>query len=125
MVSNSSIPILPARDLVETRNFYERLGFETVGWWPDIFGGYAILVRGQLEMHFFRYADLSPSDNYGQCYWRVDDVDGFYRAVRSSLRADSNTPQVKEPEDKPWGVREFALGDPNGNLIRIGQIVSR
>jgi hypothetical protein len=23
-------------------------------------------------------------------------------------------------EDKPWGMREFALVDPNGNLIRVG-----
>src|SRR5688572_4386869 len=100
MASNLSIPILPARDLLETRSFYESLGFETVGWWPDSFGGYAILVRGELVMHFFRYADLSPSDNYGQCYWRVNDVDSFYRAVRSSSKADSSTLQALEPEDK-------------------------
>jgi hypothetical protein len=24
-------------------------------------------------------------------------------------------------EDKPWGMREFAIVDPNGNLLRIGQ----
>jgi catechol 2,3-dioxygenase-like lactoylglutathione lyase family enzyme len=50
-----AIPILPARDLTETRHFYERLGFTATGWWPDTFGGYAILVRGDLTMHFFGY----------------------------------------------------------------------
>jgi hypothetical protein len=24
-------------------------------------------------------------------------------------------------EDKPWGMREFAIVDPNGTLIRVGQ----
>ena len=24
-------------------------------------------------------------------------------------------------EDKPWGMREFAVVDPNGNLLRVGR----
>jgi len=28
-------------------------------------------------------------------------------------------------EDKPWGLREFAVIDPDGNLIRIGQVIAR
>jgi hypothetical protein len=28
-------------------------------------------------------------------------------------------------EDKPWGLREFAVIDPDGNLLRIGQIISK
>jgi catechol 2,3-dioxygenase-like lactoylglutathione lyase family enzyme len=66
-----AIPILPARDLGETRRFYEALGFRATGWWPKEFGGYAILVRGDLSMHFFKYGDLSPTENYAKCYWRV------------------------------------------------------
>jgi hypothetical protein len=26
-------------------------------------------------------------------------------------------------EDKPWGLREFAIVDPDGNLLRVGQII--
>jgi hypothetical protein len=26
-------------------------------------------------------------------------------------------------EEKPWGMREFAMVDPDGNLIRIGQVM--
>ena len=63
-----AIPILPARDLAETRRFYEGLGFRAAGWWPKEFGGYAILRRGDLSMHFFAYEDISPSANYAQCY---------------------------------------------------------
>jgi hypothetical protein len=30
-----------------------------------------------------------------------------------------------EAEVKPWGLREFALSDPNGTLVRIGWPRSR
>jgi len=35
--------------------------------------------------------------------------------------AEAGTPRVTAPDDKPWGMREFALSDPNGNLVRVGQ----
>ena len=28
--------------------------------------------------------------------------------------------RVEPVQNKPWGTREFALVDPNGNLVRIG-----
>jgi catechol 2,3-dioxygenase-like lactoylglutathione lyase family enzyme len=116
-----AIPILPARDLVDTRAFYERLGFETTGWWPDAFGGYAILRRGDLVMHFFRFPELSPLENYAQCYWRVEDVDALYQEARGAELPGSGTPRLDAVGNKPWGMREFAIVDPNGNLVRIGQ----
>ena len=120
-----AIPILPARDLKETREFYERLSFIATGWWPEVFGGYAILARGDLTMHFFSYPDLSPKENYGQCYWRVVDPDGLYSELnRADLSAWPNA-RVMPIEDKPWGTREFAMLDPNMNLIRIGRPTDR
>lgn len=117
----SSIPILPARDLQETRAFYERLGFRTTGWWPHEFGGYAILIREDLSMHFFSYSDLSPLENYAQCYWRVTDVDALHAECAKGGLPGSGIPRLSTVEDKPWAMREFALVDPNGNLIRVGQ----
>lgn len=26
-------------------------------------------------------------------------------------------------EDEPWGLREFAVVDPDGSLLRIGQVI--
>ncbi len=54
-------PILPSRDLEETRQFYQRLGFEA--WW----GGkapwdYEIVSRGNLVMHFFLESEPGPGD---------------------------------------------------------------
>jgi catechol 2,3-dioxygenase-like lactoylglutathione lyase family enzyme len=119
-----AVPILPARSLEETRAFYERIGFQVAGWWPE-FGGYAILARGDLEMHFFAHSELSPLENYAGCYWRVTDVDAIYAECSAAGLPNAGTPRLVPVENKPWGMREFAIVDPSGNLIRVGERKSR
>ena len=116
-----AIPVLPARDLAETRAFYERLGFQAAVWLPTEFGGYAILRRGDLSMHFYSFEDISPNQNYAQCYWRVKDVDALYAECHAAGLSKSGTPRLVPVEDKPWGMREFSITDPNGNLVRVGR----
>jgi hypothetical protein len=65
-------PVLPARNLDETRAFYEKLGF--VSW----HGGrgpweYEIFSRGHLVVHFFAEPGLIPTENETSCDWRVKD----------------------------------------------------
>jgi catechol 2,3-dioxygenase-like lactoylglutathione lyase family enzyme len=116
-----SIPILPARDLAETRDFYERLGFQAAGWWPTTFGGYAILRRGDLSMHFFSFKEIVPGQNYAQCYWRVNDVDALYAEFETAGLPGSGIPRLDALANRPWGMREFSIVDPSGNLVRIGR----
>ena len=116
-----SIPILPARDLAETRDFYERLGFQAAGWWPTTFGGYAILRRGDLSMHFFSFKEIVPGQNYAQCYWRVNDVDALYAEFETAGLLGSGIPRLDALANRPWGMREFSIIDPSGNLVRIGR----
>jgi len=116
-----AIPILPSRDLAETRAFYERLGFHASGWWPREFGGYAILRRGDLSMHFFAFPEIVPAHSYAQCYWRVHDVDALYAEYLQADLPGSGIPRLGPLEDRDWGMREFAVIDPSGNLVRIGQ----
>ena len=116
-----SIPILPARDLAETREFYERLGFQAAGWWPATFGGYAILRRGDLSMHFFSFKEIVPGQNYAQCYWRVNDVDALYAEFETAGLPGSGIPRLDDLANRPWGMREFSIVDPSGNLVRIGR----
>jgi hypothetical protein len=73
-------------------------------------------------MHFFSYADLSPLENYAQCYWRVNDVDTMHAECVGAGLPGKGTPRLTPVGEKPWGMREFALVDPNGNLIRVGQL---
>jgi hypothetical protein len=76
-------------------------------------------------MHFFLFEDLSPKENYGQCYWPADDVDELYAECKAIGLPTSGEPRLVPVENKPWGMREFAIVDPNGNLIRVGQQTSR
>ncbi|HYG23069.1 MAG TPA: VOC family protein [Verrucomicrobiae bacterium] len=118
MSHDIAIPILPSRCLADTLVFYRRLGFE-----GEIhpFGDYAILTRGTVELHFFTHRDLDPTESSSMCYIRVSEVEGIYRAFALEQLPAKGIPRIDSLADKPWRMREFAIVDPDGNLLRIGQ----
>ena len=109
-------PILPALDLRRTRAFYESLGF-TAGYHDD---RYEILRRGNLVVHLEPRDDLVPAANRTSCYWRVEDADVLYQEFASLGLPSEGLPSLTAPCDELWGMREFTLKDPSGNLIRVG-----
>ena len=109
-------PILPAQDLSRTRAFYESLGF-TSGYRDD---RYDIMRRGVLVVHLERHDELGPAANRTSCYWRVTNADELFHEFASLGLPSHGFPCLTEPFDEPWGMREFTLKDPSGNLIRIG-----
>lgn len=114
-----AIPILPGRSLLKTLEFYGRLGFE-----GEIIGGsYAILTRGDLEVHFFLHTELNPAESFAGCYLRVASVEALYQAFLTAGLPRQGRPRMDFLEDKPWGMREFAVVDEDGNLIRVGQVI--
>ena len=117
-----AIPTLPSRDVNETVTFYRRLGFEGG---VHSHGDYAIVTRGTLELHFFTHGELVPEDSSAGCYLRVLDVDAIYRAFAAAELPRRGIPRMDALQDKPWGLREFAVVDSDGNLVRIGQIIAR
>ncbi|MGO9342883.1 MAG: VOC family protein [Acidimicrobiales bacterium] len=48
--------------------------------------------------------------------FRSDDLDATFEQVRAS-----GAEILEEPADRPWGVRDCAVRDPSGNLVRIAQ----
>ena len=60
----------------------------------------ALLTKGSLSGLIFRTADL----------------DATFEKVRAS-----GADVLQEPSDQPWGVRDCAVRDPSGNMIRIAQ----
>ena len=119
---NLAIPILPSRSVSDTVTFYKRLGFE--GGAHEFDHAYGILKRGWVELHFFTHKELVPAESSAGCYIRVLDVEEFYRSCTSAQLPSTGIPRMEFLEDKPWGLREFAIVDPDGNLIRIGQIIA-
>jgi catechol 2,3-dioxygenase-like lactoylglutathione lyase family enzyme len=115
-----AIPTLPSRSLSDTLGFYGRLGFAGR---IHSHGDYAILTRGTLELHFFTHRELDPSASSAGCYLRVSDVESLYRAFAAAGLPRQGIPRQDTLDDKPWGMREFAIVDPDGNLVRIGQVL--
>jgi catechol 2,3-dioxygenase-like lactoylglutathione lyase family enzyme len=125
-----AIPNLPARDFDATAAMYARIGLVETGRWHD----YSILERDDVELHFFADPDLDPGTTAGMAYIRVADVASLYAEVVAAgfeilapdvlrERFDGGGPleRITALEDKPWGLREFALLDVDNNLLRIGQ----
>src|SRR5919106_5270626 len=62
--------------------------------------------------------DIDPARNRAGCYLVVRDVDDWHTRM-----AAAGLP-VTPVADQPWGMREYALTDPSGNRLRIGQPLS-
>ena len=117
--SEYAAPILPARDFEATARVYQKLGFSVVSQYqpPE---AYLIQRRGQVELHFFPHFELDPAASYAGCYIRVADVDAWFDLARQAGLPDAGIPRLIPLRDRPWGMREFAVIDPNGSLLRIG-----
>jgi catechol 2,3-dioxygenase-like lactoylglutathione lyase family enzyme len=116
-----AVPVLPARDLHETLAFYERLGFALQGA-PIEQYGYLIIARGSIELHFFDQPGVDPLTTDAGCYVRVRDADELHRDWKAlGVPADPTTgSRLMGVRDTDYGLREFALVDPSGNLMRVG-----
>ena len=133
----TSFPILPSHDVAMTTALFERLGFEAEAYTSD---GYAILRRSGIELHYTATADVDPLHNNGMAFVRLRDANALYEEFKASgalpvmspsavgadelqrmWNAGESIARMAEIEDKPWGIREFAILDPSNNLIRFGQ----
>jgi catechol 2,3-dioxygenase-like lactoylglutathione lyase family enzyme len=118
-LTDIAIPILPSRSVNDTLAFFRRLGFDGKVWVEPY--SYAILRRGTVELHFFTQDELRPAESSAGCYIRVSDVENIYQTFALARLPRKGIPRQDVLEDKPWGMREFAIVDPDGNLLRIGQ----
>lgn len=106
-----STPILPVHDLDGAERFYAALG-AAVERYDD---GYAwVRVADREVLHLAVHTDLDPRANRSAAYLHVPDVD----AVHGHLVAHGHA--LPPAADEPWGMREFTVRDPSGNLLRIG-----
>jgi catechol 2,3-dioxygenase-like lactoylglutathione lyase family enzyme len=104
--------------LQRTIEFYEKLGFSGR---LLASGTYVILTRGDLELHFFPHPDLTPTTCYAGCYMRVAEVDALHSAFIPIGLPEMGIPRMEKVENKPWMMREFALIDEDGNLVKFGK----
>ncbi len=116
-----TIPILYSHNIGQSIEFYENLGFEINS--KHSAHGYLIVEYGKIEIHF-QYSDtLDPKTNEGACYIRTDKADDLYEKWSVCGLSNIGIPRIDKIENKPWGMREFAIIDNAGNLLRIGAIL--
>ena len=115
--SDIVIPLLASLDLDETCAFYGKLGFRTARVAPD----YVIARRDALEIHFWDCDERHIAENTS-CYLRMADAAALY-AEYAAL--DLAPGRMDEIADMPWGMREFHVWDPHGNLLKIGQDIEQ
>jgi catechol 2,3-dioxygenase-like lactoylglutathione lyase family enzyme len=119
-MAEHAVPILPSRDLRETLAFYERLGFENRGAPPEEWH-YLILGRGDVVLHFSPMPDVDPLITAAMTYVYVDDADAVHAAWQGRVTPDQATgSRLVPPVDTDYGMRELAVVDPSGNLVRVG-----
>lgn len=110
-------PKLPMRDKTVTRNFYmHQLGFREFG--NADYTGYLMMEKDNLQIHFFEFKALDPKENYGQVYIRTNDIDNLYQSLLNNKASIHPNGAL---QIKPWGQKEFAMLDPDNNLLTFGQ----
>jgi catechol 2,3-dioxygenase-like lactoylglutathione lyase family enzyme len=112
-------PKLPMRNKAATKEFYiDKLGFRQVG--NTDYDGYLMVEKDNIEIHFFEFKDLDPHENYGGIYIRTDNINEFYQQV---LYSKLSIHPAGNLQTKPWGQTEFAMLDPDNNLLTFGEAV--
>jgi hypothetical protein len=112
--------ILPCSNLDVSERFYNRLGFrrsESYRPPPDEPDTYRLLTNGKggyLHLTDAVEGWLVPGRNPFRLYLYLEDVDALASEFRSEIIGKT------APEDKPWGMYEFALSDPDETLVRVG-----
>ena len=106
--------ILPCNDLDASERFYNRLGFSRpdsqrpAAGEPDTYRMLSNGKGGYLHLTDAVEGWLVPGKNPFGLYLHLEDVDAVARGFQ------------KSPEDKSWGMYEFAMSDPDETLVRVG-----
>jgi hypothetical protein len=106
--------ILPCNDLDLSERFYNRLGFSRpdsqrpAAGEPDTYRMLSNGEGGYLHLTDAVEGWLVPGKNPFGLYLYLEDVDAVAREFQ------------KSPEDKPWGMYEIAMSDPDETLVRVG-----
>lgn len=104
--------IFPVSDMDEASAFYRTLGFQV----ESYDSGYAVVTNGGEEvLHLSLVSELDGQANHAAGYFHVQDAADWHAAWSSTGL------EIGPIVDHPWQMREFALHDPSGNLLRVGQ----
>jgi catechol 2,3-dioxygenase-like lactoylglutathione lyase family enzyme len=119
----SAVPVIATADVCATVHYFEQtLGFKQQWVWGDppvyagIRAGNALLyvthdpaLAGTLQDR-----NLSPD-----IFLWVTDIDSIYAQHQST-----NAHITEELTERPWGVRQYVIREPNGYLLKVAESVN-
>jgi predicted enzyme related to lactoylglutathione lyase len=113
--------VLAVPDLERSIAFYR----DVLGFNPKEMGpGWKWMEKDNCRLMLGECSDATPPRDLGDHswygYWHVDDVDGYYAAVKAK-----GCEFTKELRNESWGMREFGVRTIDGHRILIGQEIEK
>jgi catechol 2,3-dioxygenase-like lactoylglutathione lyase family enzyme len=111
--------VLAVRNLQESTRFYmDVLGFRRD--FGDGSDGWSFLSRDSFKVRLGECPDERPASELGDhsyfVYLTVEGLDELHQEL-----SGRGAQVISEPEEQPWGVREFSVRTPDGHRIRFGE----
>ena len=106
----AAVPVLASLDIERSAEFFAtKLGFTKV---HVAQGAYGIVTNGSVQIHFWACTDRHIAEATS-CRVQVRAIEPLYRLCESHAIVHPNAAL----ETKSWGTKEFAILDPDGNLV--------
>ena len=112
---HSISPFLGTEDLPATLAFYlDKLGFSLAWEWGEP-TELAAVCRDEVELTLASRADAKPG-GISRLYLHIDGIDSYHAQLLAA--GVSITVAIA---DRPYGMRDFSVTDPAGNVLCFGQ----
>ena len=106
----SATPILASLDIERSAEFFaSKLGFGKV---HVAQGEYGIVSNGPVEIHFWACKERHIAEATS-CRVQVQAIEALHTQCARHAIVHPNAPLAS----KAWGTKEFAILDPDGNLV--------
>ncbi len=110
----SATPVLASLDIERSVEFFcSKLGFTALHVEQGVYG---VIMRSGVSLHFWPCRERHIAENTS-CRLRVEGIAALYALCVPLDIVHPNAPL----SDKPWGSREFAILDPDGNLVTFAE----
>ncbi|HZP59941.1 MAG TPA: VOC family protein [Opitutaceae bacterium] len=111
--------VLAVHDVRKSADFYVRmLGFRVVREPP----GWIFVAKDSCMIMLGECPNDLPASELGChsyfAYLRVADADSYYEHLKAE-----GAELLSPIEDKPWGMRQFAVRSPDGHRLNIGHVL--